>query len=80
MSNGKIKDLGFTHNVAKNGTVSIAHYGKLATRLHGSKAISFLEDMSRSAINEQQQLMAKLTGNYKRGNERQAKNHPRNKF
>ncbi len=28
---------------------------------------------------EQQQAMARLTGNYKRGNERTAKNHPRNR-
>ncbi|EFP58052.1 hypothetical protein HMPREF0321_2359 [Dermacoccus sp. Ellin185] len=26
-----------------------------------------------------QEIMARLTGNYRRGNERQARNHPRNK-
>ena len=71
-------DLGFVHRVIKNGNVSINHKGKLATTLRGSKAITFIEKMNASSFSEQQQLMARVTGNYKRGNERLSKKHPRN--
>ncbi len=32
-----------------------------------------------TAVGDPQEVMARLTGNYKRGNERTARNHPRNK-
>ena len=35
--------------------------------------------MSRDSDAEQQQLVARLTGNYKRGNERTAAQHQRNR-
>jgi len=35
--------------------------------------------MSGTDFIDQQQLMARLTGNYKRGNEKTAKTHPRNR-
>jgi len=59
--------------------VQITHHGKLATTLRGSKAVSFIENMSGTDFIDQQQLMARLTGNYKRGNEKTAKTHPRNR-
>lgn len=59
--------------------MQITHHGKLATTLRGSKAVSFIENMSGTDFIDQQQLMARLTGNYKRGNEKTAKTHPRNR-
>jgi hypothetical protein len=41
-----------------------------------SKAADFAADVG---SDDPQELMARLTGNYKRGNERMAKNHPRNR-
>ncbi len=58
---------GFTYSTRKNGEVEIRHHGRVAAVLRGNKATKFLTDVeSRDA----QQLMARLTGNYKRGNER----------
>ncbi|WP_368184780.1 hypothetical protein [Aestuariibius sp. HNIBRBA575] len=75
----KDEDLGFTYKRKRNGDVEIFHRGAKATTLRGEKASWFIEDMQDSDLQDQQQDMARLTGNYKRGNERKAKDHPRNK-
>jgi hypothetical protein len=72
-------DLGFAFKQSKNGDVSITHNGKHAATLRKEKAEWFLEDMSNQSFEGQQQEMARLTGNYRRGNERTAKQHPRNR-
>lgn len=56
--------------------VEITHRGRVATVLRGRRAAQFLEDIEGD---DPQELMARLTGNYKRGNERLAKAHPRNR-
>ncbi|WP_028660048.1 hypothetical protein [Nocardioides insulae] len=56
--------------------VVISHNGRRATILRGAAARRFISDVE---IGDPQELIARLTGNYKRGNERVAKNHPRNK-
>jgi hypothetical protein len=71
-------DLGFVWHTAKNGELEIRHRGKYATKFSGAKAQRYSEQLEQSTFEEQQQLMARLTGNYKRGNEKSAKNHPRN--
>ncbi len=71
-------DLGFTAR-EKAGEITIFHKGRKATTLRGSKAAGFKDDLEQLSFAELQQLMARLTGNYKHGNERVAKNHPRNK-
>jgi cation transport regulator ChaC len=72
-------DLGFTFRATKNGEVFLHHRGKLATTLRGEAAAEFLADIDGADADEQQQIMARATGNYRRGNERLAKNHPRNR-
>lgn len=72
-------DLKFTHYLNKNNDVLIEHHGKLATTMRGSKAATFLAKMDKATFPQQQQLMARVTGNYKRGNERLSKNHPKNR-
>lgn len=54
--------------------VVITHHGARATVLRGVKAARFLDDVARQ---DPQLLMARLTGNYRRGNERVARQHPR---
>jgi hypothetical protein len=71
-------DLGFTWEVRKNGDVLVLHHGRLASTLRGRDATDFLDEVEGADLHAQQQLMARLTGNYKRGNERTAANHPRN--
>ena len=56
--------------------VEITHHGARATTLRGSKAAQFLREVEGG---DPQELMARLTGNYRRGNERVARDHPRNR-
>lgn len=66
---------GFTY-VVRGDDVVVLHRGRTATVLRGSRARDFLDDVERG---DPQQLMARVTGNYRRGNERQARQHPRNR-
>ena len=72
-------DLGFSYRLLKTGEVQVLHYKKLAAILRGRQAQAFLAEVESGDEVDLQQLMARLTGNYKRGNERTAKNHPRNR-
>lgn len=56
--------------------VVVFHRGKRATVLRGRRAAEFLDDVESS---DPQELMARVTGNYRRGNEREARQHPRNR-
>ncbi|AZQ33929.1 hypothetical protein EJ357_10970 [Streptomyces cyaneochromogenes] len=67
---------GFTYQEHANGTVHITHHGRPATTLHGPRAAQFLAEIETS---DPQLVMARWTGNYKRGNERTARDHPRNR-
>ncbi len=72
-------DLGFSFRRLKSGDVEILHHGRIATTLRGIEAAGLLDEVSTLDPAGSQQLMARLTGNYKRGNERTARNHPRNR-
>ena len=72
-------DLGFTFRERKSGEVQVLHRGTLASTLRGADAQEFLAEVSSCSPAELQQLMARITGNYKRGNERLAAEHPRNR-
>lgn len=67
---------GFTFRQRKNGDIEMLHHGRPAGLLRGPAAARFLADVENE---DPQELMARLTGNYKHGNERTAKNHPRNR-
>lgn len=71
--------LGFNHKIRRDGSVDIFHRGRRATTLRGELAAEFREDIEGMSDGAAQQWMARLTGNYKRGNERLAKKHPRNR-
>ena len=72
-------DLGFTYKIRRDGAVDLFHRGRRATTLRGELATEFQEDVAGMSNADKQQWMARLTGNYKRGNERLAKSHPRNR-
>jgi len=57
---------GFTWLRRKNGDVVIFHRGRLATTLRGARAERFVVEVGDG---DSQARMARLTGNYKRGNE-----------
>jgi len=65
---------GFDFAVRRDGTVVITHHGRRATVLRGPRAEEFLVEVE----SDPQGVMARWTGNYKHGNERQARHHPRN--
>ncbi len=67
---------GFEYARRGDAEVVISHHGRRAVVLRGDRARAFLEDVE---THDAQELMARLTGNYKRGNERQARAHPRNR-
>lgn len=46
--------------------------------LNGKAAQAFLKKMQNTTLQKQQHIMARQTGNYKRGNEKQATQHERN--
>ena len=66
---------GFGYREFRDGTVRITHGGHPAATLRGDRAAEFLEEV---AAGDEQQVMARWTGNYRRGNERTARRHPRN--
>ena len=67
---------GFEYVVRRDGEVVITHHGKRATMLRGPRAAEFVDEVESG---DHQQVMARWTGNYKRGNERTARDHPRNR-
>jgi len=60
----------FTYQQTKDGKVFIYWYGKQVTTLKGDKAKKFLADVDGLDERDAQLVMAKITGNFKRGNER----------
>lgn len=65
---GVAEPKGFSYEVRKSkGEVVIAHHGREAAVLRGRRAEKFLSQL---AGRDAQELMARATGNYKRGNER----------
>ena len=69
---------GFAFKPMKNGDVQVTHHGRLASTLRGRDAVAFLHEMARADEQAQQHAMARLTGNYRRGNEHAAAAHARN--
>ena len=71
---------GFAYDVQRGGEVVITHHGKRATVLRGPRAAG-VRRRGGAGPDElsAQQVMARWTGNYKRGNERTARAHPRNR-
>ena len=64
---------GFSYTVVDDEVV-ITHHTRHATTLRGAAAQRFLADVA----HDPQQLMARVTGNYKHGDERAARSHPPN--
>ncbi|MCL2227225.1 MAG: hypothetical protein FWB97_06310 [Oscillospiraceae bacterium] len=71
---GILEDDVFSHRITKDGKVFISYYGKQVTALSGKKASGFIKEIEDAEHKEAQLIMAKVTGNFKRGNERAAKN------
>jgi hypothetical protein len=79
MTSPAADDLGFTFRVSKPGGVSVHRQGRLVATLRGDRAQEFLARIEPLDPAARQGLMARVTGNYERGNERTAGSHPRNR-
>jgi hypothetical protein len=66
---------GFSWTQRSDATIVITHRGRAAATLRGHRAATFLDEI---AAGDEQLVMARWTGAYKFGNERQARQHPRN--
>ncbi len=71
--------LGFTWRASRSGEVVVARHGRPVTTLRGRAASEFLAVAASADAAAIQQRLARLTGNYRRGNERAARSHPRNR-
>ncbi|MFF2193489.1 hypothetical protein [Streptomyces sp. NPDC058157] len=67
---------GFSYAAHGDGTVVITHRGRAAATLRGGRAGKFLAEVESG---DAQLVMARWTGSYKFGNERTARDHPRNR-
>lgn len=61
---------GFAWTRRKNGQVAISHHGRLVTVLRGTAASKLIGRLGTATDDEVQHLLARATGNYRRGNER----------
>jgi hypothetical protein len=60
----------FSWRQTMDGRVRISRAGELVTTLAGDRARRFVDRIEAADSEAAQQLMARATGNYKRGNER----------
>jgi hypothetical protein len=67
-------DFAYVTNATRE--VRVLRYGHVVTVLRGRAADRFLAEV---VAGDAQRVMARVTGNYKRGNERLAGRHPRNR-
>ncbi len=64
----------FSYRITKNGKVFIEWNRKTVRTLKGSEGERFLEKIASAPSAEGQMIMAKATGNFKRGNEKTNRN------
>ncbi|MFO6452906.1 MULTISPECIES: hypothetical protein [unclassified Aeromicrobium] len=60
----------FTHRVTQDGTVLIGWQGRTVTTVSGRAAERLVARLASADRREVQHLLARATGNFKRGNER----------
>jgi len=72
---GKLMGMGleddpFDWRVTKDGQLLVSRGSRVVTTVRGPAAAKLLGKLERAGDDEAQQLLARATGNYKRGNER----------
>lgn len=65
-----LADEPFSYQASKDGKVLLYYRGKLVRTLNGEKATKFMAQIEDAGDTEAQLIMAKITGNFKRGNEK----------
>lgn len=67
---GELMDGRFDYRLQKDGRVVVTWYGRPVTTLAGQDAQKFLKKMDELDEHAAQLAMARVTGNFKRGNEK----------
>lgn len=70
----KLDEEPFSYNISKDNKVFIYWNGKQVTILNGKDSDRFLVRIKNADPKQVQLIMAKVTGNFKRGNEKNNKN------
>ncbi|MGB7339753.1 MAG: hypothetical protein WBC91_12740 [Phototrophicaceae bacterium] len=70
---GKLEDEPFDYQITKDQRVLLYYENKLIKTLSGKNAKKFISDIEGLDWHAQQLVLAKVTGNFKRGNERDGK-------
>jgi hypothetical protein len=65
-----LEDDPFAWRATKDGQVLISRGGRPVTAVRGRAAAALLGRLERAGEDDAQQLLARATGNYRRGNER----------
>lgn len=65
----------FEYRVTKSGDVLVSRRGVVVTTVRGARARRLVAELGVDDDRDQQ-LLARVTGNYKRGNERSANSRP----
>ena len=61
---------GFDWSERKNGELAISHHGREVTIVRGRRARQLAVHLTGASPEREQHLLARATGNYRRGNER----------
>lgn len=64
-----LRDDPFDFQVTKSGDVRVSRGGRVVTVVRGAKAARLVERLGTDDVQDQQ-VLARVTGNYRRGNER----------
>ncbi len=67
---GKLKEHPFNYHITKDQQLHIRWQGKTVTILKDRKADAIIQKLTAADEYEKQLILAKVTGNFKRGNER----------
>ena len=70
---GELEESLFSYRALKNGSVLLEHQGRTVKTISGDEAERFLKHITDLEGLEEQLVLAKLTGNFKRGNERRVR-------
>ncbi|MEI5989657.1 hypothetical protein [Enterococcus crotali] len=68
----------FSWQVNKDHKLFVFYHGKQVMIVKGIDAQNLAEDLQSASEKEQQSILARITGNFKRGNERLAKRSSKN--
>lgn len=72
----RLKEEPFSYQIMKNQSVVISYNHKVIKTIRGKEAAKFINKIAVEDA-DIQLLLARMTGNFKRGNERLSKGHPK---